>query len=417
MTQDETLATETGLGSRSNLSPEFKIACVLAMFFMPMKAFHLSPANFSVYLPYLAIVVCLLFSGRKLTEIYAEHFAGPTAVLFGFCVFHFFKTGMQLNVFVTFFKLIITLLMATVYLRLLQEDERKAMRMMLAGIYASLMFMVYQAISFVFFNITLPFTTTNFLEIGRGISERNGIIRVTGFTEEPSFIAVMLISCLFLFHSYQSRSGESMKRVKIYIVLGLLLCTSNNLFATIPLLLLFALFYKRKKVWMFFLVFYAANLIFFSSLMNIDASFFARFSSYNIFISLPLDQKIFGIGFNQAATELGLVRFVSDIGLEGDLYDPLSSLWGGLLVEGGILFTACFCMYMSRLTMMAKHATGYALMATLLMLANYYSPWWPVLSLTVAYVLHSTAPFKVSDEEPSAILESHNQIAGNPVFE
>lgn len=208
-----------------------------------------------------------------------------------------------------------------------------------------------------------------------------------------------------------------MKRAKIFMMIGLVLCTSNNLFATIPLLLLFGLFYRWKIPWMFFLVFYAANLIIFSYLMNLDASFFARFSSYNIFITLPLEQKIFGIGLNQAAAELGLVRFVNENGLEGDLYDPLSSLWGGLLVEGGILFTACFCLYVTRLTTYAKDGTAYALMASLLMLANYYSPWWPVLSLTIAYVLHSRHPFSARVEKHSFTSKFDKQIGGEPVFE
>jgi|GEM_PF-2560698 len=372
--------------------PFYSIALFLGLFCLPLKAFHFSLGDQSIYPSYLAILMLGAVNFKVFAQNYLTYFRKPTLVLLGFTVMDYVRLGLDPSVFVFTFKIGVALLMSVAYLRLLNYDERKAMQYLAWAIKATVAFMLYQFISCTFFGYSLPLTTIAPFEIGRGLGSRFGLIRVTGFTEEPSYVAVMLIGCFFLFHSYQLRSGVSQKWIKATIVGGMLMCSSDNLFATLPLLLFFGLLYRYRLTWLFFVLFYAANLIIYPRVLNLDESFFARFSSYSLFAAEPFTTQLLGIGFNQY-NKLNVIQYITPEGLPGLVVEALSSLWGGLLLEGGILFTICFCLYANRLVNIAKFGTGYALMAILIMLANYYSPWWPILSFALAYVLHSRAPF------------------------
>ena len=375
--------------------PIYPIALFLGLFFLPMKAFHFSVGDLSVYPSYLTILILAAVNFKVLSESYLTFFRTPTLVLLGFAALDYVRTGFDFSVFLFVFKIVIALLMAAAYLRMLDHDEQKAMKYLKWGIGVTVAYMIYQFLSTTFFGYSLPLTTIAPFEIGRGLSSRFGLNRVTGFTEEPSYIAVMLIGSFFLIHSYERRSGISQKRIKLLMVIGMLLCSSDNLFATLPLLLLFSLLSRYRLTWLFFVLFYTANLVIYPRVLNLDESFFARFSSYSLFAAEPFTTQLLGIGFNQY-NKLNVIQYVSPEGLPGLVVDSLGSLWGGLLLEGGIVFTVCFCLYITRLVNDAKFGTGYALMAILIMLANYYSPWWPIASFALAYVLYSRNPVKAA---------------------
>lgn len=373
--------------------PLYPAALFLGLFFLPMKAFHFSIGEQSVYPSYLAILILAAVNFKTFSGSYLSFFRTPTLVLMGFGVLYYIRTGFDFSVFIFVFKIIIALLMTTAYLRLLHYDERRTMRYLAWGIGATVAYMIYQFLSTTFFGWSLPFTTIAPFEIGRGLSSRFGLNRVTGFTEEPSYVAVMLIGSFFLLRSYERRSGISQKHIKLLMVIGMLLCTSDNLLATLPLLLLFGLLSRYRLTWLFFVLFYAANLVIYPQVLNLDESFFARFSSYSLFAAEPFMTQLLGIGFNQY-NKLNVIQYMTPEGLPGLVVESLGSLWGGLLLEGGIVFTVCFCLYIIRLVNGAKFGTGFALMAILIMLANYYSPWWPITSFALAYVLYSRYPMK-----------------------
>jgi hypothetical protein len=159
----------------------------------------------------------------------------------------------------------------------------------------------------------------------------------------------------------------------------------------LPILLLFSFFYRLRAPFIFFIVFYLVSIAVTPVLLNVDETFFARFSSYAQFVQLPLPQWWLGIGFGQYAS-LPFPVFVSPEGLSTLVVDSIASLWGGVLLEGGIVFATLFCLYLARLTQTAKDSTGYALIAVLILLANYYSPWWPIVSLALAYAIYSREP-------------------------
>jgi hypothetical protein len=182
------------------------------------------------------------------------------------------------------------------------------------------------------------------------------------------------------------------------------------------LLVLFALFYRLRITWLFFVAFYIMNLLVAPGVVWLGETFFTRFIAYRIFADAPTAVQLIGVGFNRYHT------------LQGESYGPfaympppvmpgfvasrtdeitanLYSMWGGLLIEGGLVFVGVFCAYVVRVVARARDATGYALIAVLLMLANFYSPWWPIVAFALAYALHSAAPYdrhetRVPDARP-----------------
>jgi len=363
----------------------------LCVFFIPMKALAIPIAGQSVYIPFVGLLVSGVFLVSPVARQFFRHFIAPMAAVAGLSVLYYWHTGFQADVFVFAAKIGVLFAMAALYIYLLRWDERKVMTFLYWGCAVSVVYMAYQAISLAAFGASLPFTSFEPLQIGRGLGARYGLVRTTGFTEEPSYVAVMLVGTGLMLRAFEKRSGESQRRRYWVLMLGLLFCTSNSLFAILPLLALFSLFYVLRAPFLFFVVFYAANLLVTPYVLNLDESFFARFSSYAQFMHLPATQWWFGIGFNQYAT-LPFPVFVSPEGFSTLVVDSIASLWGGVLLEGGIVFATLFCLYLSRLTQTARDGTGYALMAILIMLANYYSPWWPIVSLALAYTIVSRDP-------------------------
>ncbi len=357
-----------------------------------MKAVCLNLAGNSIYLPYLALFVVGMLAFKELASIFTSKFIFVYAIVIVFSLIYFAMTGYNLSVFVFSAKILTTLLVSTMYIYLLRSHEDEMMNYLYYGSVVSIVYMGYQAISIAFFGTGLPFTTISALDIGRGISSRFGLLRVTGFTEEPSYMAVMLLGVMLLLYSYGLRIEKSQRKRMWVIGVGLLLCTSNNLFATIPLVFLFWIFSLFNVSLLFFVCFYFANFLVTPFLLNVDESFFARFSSYHQFLDLKPMQQILGIGFNQYRS-LPIPQFVTPEGSATLVVESLGSLWGGILLEGGVVFSSLFCIYVARVSRESRHGFGFAFVAILIMLANYYSPWWPIVSLALAYSIHSQEPY------------------------
>jgi hypothetical protein len=377
---------------RSGVATLYRVLIAISVFFIPMKALAITVAGQSVYIPYIGLAIASIFLARQLFEIFLRWFAKPMAVVWTLTLFYYWQTGFQANVFVFGVKIFITFAMAAVYVILLRENERPVIKALYAGAVVSVFYMLYQGISLDLFGSSLPFTAIDAFQIGRGLGSRYGFVRTTGFTEEPSYIAVMMVGIALIVYSFGKRSGESQTGRFWVLGLGLLLCTSNSLIATIPLLAIFTLFSFLRAPFAFFVCFYLVNLFIAPYVVNLDETFFARFSSYQQFLSLPSARWWFGIGFNQYATTFQFPTFYSPEGVSTLVVDSIASLWGGVLLEGGIVFATLFCFYLSRISQASKDATGFALIAILIMLANYYSPWWPIVSFALAYTVISRLP-------------------------
>lgn len=374
------------------------LVAAASVFLIPMKALSINIGGNSLYFPYFAALIFLALSAKPLLDCMWQEFRTPALIVIGLSIFHFAFTGFHWTVFVFPAKILLTLLVAALYVILLRTDEEAQIRLVFWGALLSIAYMVYQAISTLAFGGHLPLTTIPSLEIGRGISSRFGFPRMTGFTEEPSYIAVVLLGILFILISYARRTGLSQRKRIQWIAFGLLLCTSNSLFATLPLVLIFALFAFFRVPFLFFVAFYLANFLVMPYLINWDESFFARLQSYRQFLGLDPFHMLFGIGFNQYASAVEAPQFISPEGIPLLTVSSIASLWGGVLFEGGLVFATLFCGYVTDLYQRAKDGFGFAFIVVLIMLANYYSPWWPIVSFALAYVVISREPVQNQKE-------------------
>jgi hypothetical protein len=70
----------------------------------------------------------------------------------------------------------------------------------------------------------------------------------------------------------------------------------------------------------------------------------------------------------------------------------LASIWGAWLFEGGVVLVALVIWWLAHVIRGAGWREGLALVALLLMLSNYNSPWWPIVSLAVAECMVDRRP-------------------------
>lgn len=358
---------------------------VLAGATVPLKAARLDVAGLSLYATYLIVAVVAVRYWRSVLTNVRDWFLGPICVVLAFAAWAVVQGAGLTGPIVTSGKIVVALGVAAAFAVLLVRAERWVYRGLLAGVLLSVAYMAYQWISSVFFGFALPFTTSAPLSIGLGLSRRYGFARVTGFTEEPSFIATILVGATLLNVAYAIRTTRP-NFLKVSVLagaFGLAMCTSNNLFATLLIVAAFWPFIRRRRIALMLGVYYFAVLVVTPFVLLRDTTFYARFSAYDIFLgSDPIHQVVGrGIGSYPNFFAIHQVQF------DGQDVASLASIWGGWLFEGGIVLVGLVIWWLAGVVRGAGWREGLALIAVLLMLSNYNSPWWPIVSLALAQCL------------------------------
>jgi hypothetical protein len=195
----------------------------------------------------------------------------------------------------------------------------------------------------------------------------------------------MLVGATLLNVAYAHRRSKPLF-LKVSVLagaLGLAMSTSNNLFATTLILAAFWPFVRNRRVMLLLSTYYLVALVVTPIVLFRDVTYYSRFSAYDIFLrSGPVDQ-LFGRGTGAYSSyfELNQVQF------GGQDVASLASIWGAWLFEGGLVLVALVIWWLARVIRGAGWREGVALLALLLMLSNYNSPWWPIVSLALAECL------------------------------
>jgi hypothetical protein len=357
----------------------------MAGFLIPLKAARVDVAGLSLYASYVVAALVFVRYRHDCLRSLQRWFVLPFIVVSGFAGWALVRGAGALDPAITLGKMMFAFATTATFVALLRRSERSLFNGLLAGVGLSVGYMIYQWISSVFFGFGLPFTTSERLQIGLGLSQRYGLARVTGFTEEPSFIATMMAGSVLLLLTYaHRRQRPRLFRVTAAIgVIGLALCTSNNLFATALIIAAGWAFIRKRRVTTVLVVYYIAAMIVTPLVLYRDITYYARFSPYDIFLrSGPLDQFIGrGLGSYPAYFAVEQVRF------DGIEVRSLASVWGGFLFEGGVVLVILVIGWLARLIRSTGWPEGLTLLTVLLMLSNYNSPWWPLVSLAVAQCL------------------------------
>jgi hypothetical protein len=356
-----------------------------AGFLIPLKAARFDVAGLSLYFSYIVAAVVFVRYHRRVLGTFTTWFMLPMLVLALFAGWGIARNAGLVGPFITIAKLTIALVTTSTFVVLLTRVEGAVYRGLFAGVATSVAYMVYQLISSLAFGFGLPFTTSARWQIGLGLSRRYGLVRVTGFTEEPSFIATMLVGSVLLLTAFASRHGfTSWWRMSTMIgAIGLALCTSNNMFATIAIILGSWILIHRGRVTLVLASYYVAAILVTPYVLNRDITYYSRFSPYDIFLrSSPIDQ-IAGRGLGSYPAYFAREQ----VSFNGVDVASLASVWGGFLFDGGVLLAALVVWWIARVIRRSPWREGIALFAVLIMLSNYNSPWWPLVSLALAQCL------------------------------
>jgi hypothetical protein len=352
---------------------------------VPLKAARLDVAGLSLYATFVIAAVAAVRYWRAVTRFAVSWFSAPVAVLAFFAMWAVLRGAGPLDPSVTVGKVVVACVVAAVFGVLTLRAQDGLYRGLLFGILLTVAYMGYQLVSARFFAFGLPFTSSARWSIGLGLSSRYGLTRVTGFTEEPSFVATMLVGATLLNVAYAHRRSKPLF-LKVSVLagaLGLAMSTSNNLFATTLILAAFWPFVRNRRVMLLLSTYYLVALVVTPIVLFRDVTYYSRFSAYDIFLrSGPVDQ-LFGRGTGAYSSyfELNQVQF------GGQDVASLASIWGAWLFEGGLVLVALVIWWLARVIRGAGWREGVALLALLLMLSNYNSPWWPIVSLALAECL------------------------------
>ena len=354
----------------------------LCGFTVPLKAARFDVAGLSLYLTYVIAAVAAVRYWRQVVRFTIEWFGTPLIVLLVFAASGIARGIGPVQPIITIGKLGVAFGVAAVFGVLLLRSSLWVYRGLFAGLATTVAYMAYQMVSSLFFGFGLPFTTSGTLKIGLGLSKRYGLARVTGFTEEPSFVATMVVGSTLLLIAYAVRTNRPrlLAGSALLGAAGLAMSTSNNFFATTLILAAFWPLIRRRRVASLFSAYYLAAIVVTPFVLLRDLTYFARFSAYDIFLhSSPLVQAIGrGVGSYPQFQDLNPIMF------NGIPIDSLASIWGGVLFEGGVLLVGLTIWWIARIMRGAGWREGLALLAVLLMLSNFNSPWWPIVSLAIA---------------------------------
>jgi hypothetical protein len=394
-TTGDTFHTQNRMSGRFDPSPEWispqrdrkrerllGMIGLLSGFLIPFKAFRFDVAGLSLYAVFLVAAPTFLIRPTAVVRAFQKHFGKPLAVLFPFAVLTILRGLPVKDPVVTGMKLVVGFFIAAVFVVLLKTSEKSVYRGLFWGVAVNVLYMTYQYVSSVFFGFRFPYTSIAQLKVGFGLSQRYGLARVTGFSEEPSFIATLLVGSVLLLYAYAKRTGQVRfgRWALLLGLLGLCMSTSNNLFATIAIVGAGWPLVRRRTPYPILIVYYGVVLVATPILLNRDLTYYARFSSYDIFLRSSGLQKVFGHG---VGSYIGYFR-EHQVNYQGIEVASLASLWGSFLFEGGIVLAGLVIVWVQTVMRRTGWREGFALFALLIMLSNFNSPWWPVVSLAFA---------------------------------
>lgn len=375
------------VAARVRRTPPVMLA-VLAGLTVPLKAARLDVLGLSMYATFVVVAIVVVRHWKLAFKMFRRWFVAPLAVLSVFAIWGVLRGTGPVQPGITLMKLGVAFMVAAGFGVLTSRREIWLQLGLLAGSMLTVTYMAYQWVSSVVFGFALPFTTSAQLQIGLGLSSRYGLTRVTGFTEEPSFAATMLVGATLinLAYGYRVANRQFVMIPPIVGALGLAMATSNNLFATTIIIAAFWPLIRNRRVVLLFVTYYIAAVIVTPFVLLRDTTFFARFSAYEIFrISGPVEQLFgHGVGSYPQYFEANGVQYL------GQDVASLASIWGGWLFEGGVVLVALVILWLGRVVWRAEWREGLALVALLLMLSNFNSPWWPIASLALAQCLVHT---------------------------
>jgi hypothetical protein len=373
-----------GIGARRHTTHINMFAFCLG-FLVPIKAARLDAGGLSLYLAYLLCAAVFISHYRSAAIDMVRRFSWPLGILVIFAGWAVLQGAGFVQPMIGLLKLSVAFATTVAFMVVLRRSEHSLYVGLLASTVTTVVYMFYQTVSGIFFGYNLPYTRFPSLGIGIAATQRYGLTRVTGFSEEPSFAATLLVGSTLLLITYFHRTNARtlMSIAAVVGGFGLAMSTSNNLFGTLIIIGSAWPLIRHRRIALVMTTYYMGALIIAPHVLNRDLTFYARFSAYDIYLHSDILRILIGHGlgsFPRFAKEM-------DVAFNGVSILSLNSVWGGFLFEGGALLAILAISWLAGIIRTSPWRDGLTLFALLLMLSNYNSPWWPLVCLALAQCL------------------------------
>lgn len=394
-------ARETlNLTLQTALSFVSKIIYALSAFFLPMTLFAVDTGGFAVYFSFIYVLDFYVLN-HYFSRVFHKMWRLPVtrlwcigAGLLAYAFLHAAVTSGVSQAVVMLGKMGI-FVYGFFYYRYKMTAARHWLAPFLAGLAVTIGYGLYQQVSFVFFDFSLPLSDPlqfpfTFRQ-GHNVSAINDLLSLifgkwiivaanklriattASLNPEPSYFATVLLPLLFLFKSPLAKVA----------MLAALCMTLSKSAITVVLYLMFIYVLKKsgvKNVYVYILIPIAVSLAVASYVVTYfgaGSTFYARFFSFHAFVSeLPLWERITGIGYLQHGA-----YFPVDYGS-----DRAVNNFGGILVDLGIFGLVLYVMFFGELMKKAKE--DYVIIAIMMMLFNYfYFTTWPIFAFYTAWAM------------------------------
>jgi hypothetical protein len=219
-------------------------------------------------------------------------------------------------------------------------------------------------------------------------------------------MATLLVGSVLLLIAYAHRTRQpGILKVSVALgAIGLFVTTSNNLFATVLIVAAAWPFIRRRHIATVLAVYYLVVLWITPFVLNRDVTYYSRFFAYHVFLDSSLIDQFLGRGIGAYPSFFRAFHPQ----FQGQDVASLASIWGGFIFEGGVVLVVLVVGWLATVVRRTQWREGLALLALLLMLSNYNSPWWPIVSLALAQCFVSTRqvsgrpePFISATQQPS----------------
>jgi hypothetical protein len=158
-----------------------------------MKAFAIPFAGQSIYIPFVGMLISGIYLLTPVGKLFLQHFVAPMTVVGVLSLFYYWRTGYDPSVFIFGVKIVALFAMSALYLYLIQKDEGLVMKYLAYGATISVAYMMYQAVSVLFFGSGLPFTSVAELQIGRGLGSHR--FNASGLRASKWFVSAETLLC------------------------------------------------------------------------------------------------------------------------------------------------------------------------------------------------------------------------------
>ncbi len=356
----------------------------ISSFFITMTLFGIR-APFSIYVPFICLLDFPFF--LKIIERLRLHLTHVSYVALFFsyvlfnALFHSLSIAIISLIIITLLKLLILIYL---FFYFTDRIRKFGLHFFYAGLFVHFLYVCYQQISYAFFGASLPFSTpldlpfvihdggftvadSNFGGTESFIISTIFRVRVSGFTQEPSYLIAVSFPLLL------TRISKFFKYILIFFIVEALAKNALLIIGLFSSYFILSRFLKDLHAFLITLLGTIAILSLTSYwTISLGATYLSRFSPfYHYIYQANFMEKIFGVGMYNYAMTYGT-------GLVNEMTPPMGA-FGGILIELGLIGFLFYMVAIVYIFNSAQNKYLFICIIGLLFSWGYFTAWpiWP----------------------------------------